>query len=84
MNARTDQYRRGPAGLVMFAMMGLALAGSQIHEAEMARAAIQPVVIQLQSSIEELDDLHRVLLEARQLTITGAALVAKRREEHKP
>ena len=68
----------------MFAMMGLALAGSQIHQAEMARAAIKPVVIQLQSSIVELDDLHRVLLEAGQLTITGAALVAKRREEHKP
>lgn len=84
MNARTDQYRIRPASLVMFAMMGLALAGSQIHEAEMASAAIKPVVVQLQSSIEELDDLHRVLLEARQLTITGAALVAKRRVEHKP
>lgn len=84
MNARTDQYRRRPASLVMFAMMGLALAGSQIHEAEMASAAIQPVVIQLQSSIEELDDLHRVLLEARQLTITGAALVTERLEGNKP
>ena len=84
MNAWTDKYRRRPASLVMFAMMGIALAGSQIHQAEMASAAIKPVVIQVQSSIEDLDDLHRVLLEAKQLTIAGAALVGKRREGRKP
>jgi len=84
MNTWTDKHRRSPASLVMFAMMGLALAGSQMHEAEMASAAIKPVVIQIQSSIEDLDDLHRVLLQAKQLTITGAALVAERREGHKP
>lgn len=84
MIAWTDNNHRRPASLVMFAMMGLALAGSQMHEAEMASAAIKPVVIQIQSSIEDLDDLHRVLLQAKQLTITGAALVAERREGHKP
>jgi len=84
MNAWTDQIRKSPASLVMFAMMGLALAGSQMHEAEVASAVIKPVVIQLQTSIADLDDLHRVLLEAKQLTATGAALVAKRREGQKP
>ena len=84
MNAWIDMKRKNPASLVMFAMVGLALAGSQMHEAELASTAIQPVVIQIQSSLEELDDLHRVLLEAKQLTVTGAALVAKRREGNKP
>lgn len=84
MNTWTDKYRRSPASLVMFAMVGLALAGSQMHEAEMASAAIKPVVIQLQTSIEDLDDLHRVLLEAKQLTVSGAALVAERLEGSKP
>ncbi len=84
MNTWTDKYRSSPASLVMFAMMGLALAGSQIHEAEIAGAAIKPVVIQLQTSIEDLDDLHRVLLEAKQLTVSGAALVAERLEGSKP
>ncbi|MCH8957834.1 MAG: hypothetical protein IIA05_08665 [Proteobacteria bacterium] len=84
MNAWTNRYRGSPASLVMFAMMGLALVGSQIHEAEIASAAIKPVMVQIQSSMEELDDLHHVLLQAKQLTITGAALVAERREGNKP
>lgn len=84
MKARNAKYQKNPASLVMFAMMGLALATSQMHESEMARSAIQPVVIQIQSSIENLDGLHRALVEAKQLTVTGAALVAQRGEGRKP
>ena len=84
MNARTVKFEKNPASLVMFGMMGLALAASQMHESEMARSAIQPVVIKLQSSIEELDGLHRALLEAKELTATGAALVVQRVEGRKP
>ncbi len=84
MNVWKVKYRKNPASLVMFAMMSLALAASQMHESEMARSAMQPVVIQLQSSIDDLDGLHRALLEARHLTATGVALVTQRGEGRKP
>ncbi len=84
MNTGRKYDHKSPASLVMFAMMVMALAASQLHESEIAQASVQPVIIQLQSSMNELDGLHRKLLEAKQLTIAGAVLIEKRRDRKTP
>lgn len=80
MTTSVSRAGKGPASLIMFAMMFLALGASQFHETARAKAAIDPVLLQLQVTIDQVDQLQRVLSKAGHLTTVRSALAGQRRE----
>ena len=80
MTTSASRARKGPASLIMFVMMFLALGASQLHESSRAQAAMDPVLLQLEVTMGKADELQRILLEAGRWTAVRSVQASQRRE----